>query len=76
MTRAPLTRVELLGFIAVWEDGADGHFEYVAQVKTAFKPLTTGSWGVGFVMGTGRDAAFSGAQGWTLGLTLITPPFL
>lgn len=65
----PFKHAELsLGFIAVWEDGADGHFEYVAQVKTVARSLTTNSWGVGFVVGTGRDPAFAGtgAQTYTM----------
>jgi hypothetical protein len=49
-----------LGFIAVWKDGGDGHFEYTAQAKTSFKHLTSDSWGAGLAVGIGRDPAFSG----------------
>lgn len=57
----PLRNVELsLGFIAVWDDDANGHFEYTSQVKTLFRPLRPSSWGAGAVIGTGRDPAFSG----------------
>lgn len=56
----PLPNVELsLGFIAVWDDGAEGHFEYVVQAKTLLRPLTTDGWGAGFVAGTGRDPALA-----------------
>lgn len=48
-----------VGFIAVWEDGADGHFEYVVQGKTLFRPLTKNGWGAGFVVGAGRDPALA-----------------
>ena len=52
----PAKNLELsFGFIAVWHDNANGHLEYVAQIKTLFKPLVVDSWGVGFVLGTGRD---------------------
>jgi hypothetical protein len=52
----PAKNLELsFGFIAVWHDQAKGHLEYVAQVKTLFKPLVADSWGAGFVLGTGRD---------------------
>jgi len=66
---SPLRNIELsLGFIAVWKDEADGHFEYTAQGKTLFKPLTTNSWGAGLVLGTGRDPAFVGLtnEGYTI----------
>ena len=65
----PLPDVELsLGFIAVWRDGSNGHFEYVAQAKTAFRALRSDSWGAGFVLGTGRDPALAGttAQAYNL----------
>ncbi len=60
----PVQNVELsLGFIAVWDDGTmdenTGHFEYVVQGKTLLRPLTTNSWGAGFVVGTGRDPALA-----------------
>ncbi len=66
---SPLRNIELsLGFIAVWKDDADGHFEYTAQAKTLFRPVTTNSWGAGLVLGTGRDPAFVGLtnEGYTL----------
>ena len=70
----PLKHAELsLGFIAVWEDGADGHFEYVAQVKTVAKALATDSWGIGFVFGTGRDPAFAGTNAQTYTLYSYVP---
>ncbi len=70
----PMPRVELsLGFIAVWKDGADGHFEYAAQVKTAFRPLATDTWGVGFVAGTGRDPAFAGTGDQTISVYAYVP---
>lgn len=57
----PVHNLELsVGLIAVWKDGADGHFEYTAQTKTLFKPMTTDSWGAGLAIGVGRDPAFSG----------------
>lgn len=57
----PIRNLELsLGFIAVWDDGSDGHFEYVAQLKTVLRPMTPNGWGAGFVLGTGRDPAFAG----------------
>lgn len=56
----PVRNLELsVGFIAVWKDGAEGHFEYVLQAKTLFKPLETNGWGAGFVLGTGRDPALA-----------------
>lgn len=56
----PLNNVELsVGFIAVWDDGAKGHFEYVLQAKTLLKPLETNGWGAGLVIGTGRDPALA-----------------
>jgi hypothetical protein len=59
----PVKNLELaLGFIGVWHDKANGHLEYVAQAKTLFKPLTTDSWGVGFVLGTGRDLTSVGVR--------------
>ncbi len=70
----PLRKVELsLGFIAVWEDEADGHFEYTAQAKTVMRPLTTNSWGIGFVLGTGRDPAFSGTTSQPYSLYAYVP---
>lgn len=48
-----------LGFVAVWKDGADGHFEYTAQVKTLARPLTTDSWGAGLAVGILRDPGFT-----------------
>jgi hypothetical protein len=59
----PLRNVELsLGFIAVWKDGADGHFEYVAQMKSLIRERSAGrnDWSLGIVLGTGRDPAFAG----------------
>jgi hypothetical protein len=52
----PVKNLELsLGLIEVWHDNENRHhLEYVAQAKTLFKPLTTDSWGVGFVVGYGR----------------------
>lgn len=47
------------GFIAVWEDGAEGHFEYVVQAKTLLWPPATNGWGVGLVVGIGRDPALA-----------------
>ena len=56
----PTHNLELsVGFIAVWRDGADKHFEYVLQAKTLFKPLTVDGWGAGFVAGVGRDPALA-----------------
>lgn len=56
----PVRNLELsLGFIGVWEDGLDGHFEYVLQAKTLLKRLTTDGWGAGFVAGVGRDPALA-----------------
>lgn len=59
----PVRNLELsIGFIAVWDDGAEGHFEYVIQGKTLLKPLTTNGWGAGFVVGTGRDPALASTE--------------
>lgn len=70
----PLPGVELsLGFIAVWEDDADGHFEYTAQAKTVMRPLAMNSWGVGFVLGTGRDPAFSSTTSQSYSLYAYLP---
>lgn len=56
----PARNLELsAGFIAVWEDGSDGHFEYVLQAKTLLRPLTTNGWGAGLVAGVGRDPALA-----------------
>ena len=71
---SPLRNIELsLGFIAVWKDGAQGHFEYVAQVKTLLRPLRPNSWGAGFVVGTGRDPAFTGTANQTYTLYSYVP---
>ncbi len=57
---APAHNLELsLGFIAVWRDGAGGHFEYAAQAKTLFRALRPDGWGAGLVAGTGRDPALA-----------------
>jgi hypothetical protein len=73
----PIRNLELsLGFIAVWRDGGDGHFEYVAQAKTALRPLTTGGWGAGLVVGTGRDPAFAGTGNPTYNLYAYVPATL
>jgi hypothetical protein len=65
----PVHNLELsLGFIAVRDDGTredgrpTGHFEYVVQGRTVFKPLATNTWGAGFVAGTGRDPALAGTS--------------
>jgi len=56
----PIDNLELsAGFIAVWDDGADGHFEYVLQAKTLVKPLESNDWGAGLVAGLGRDPALA-----------------
>jgi len=70
----PIPNVELsLGYIAVWKDGGDGHFEYVAQAKTVLRPVTTDGWGAGFVLGTGRDPAFTGVGNPTYNLYAYVP---
>jgi hypothetical protein len=57
---APLNNLELsVGFTVVWEDGQDGHFEYVLEGKTLFRRLTTDGWGAALVVGTGRDPALA-----------------
>jgi hypothetical protein len=63
----PVRRVELsLGFIAVWDSdpapGRTGHFEYVVQAKAPLRPLRTDGWGIGAVVGAGRDPALAGTS--------------
>lgn len=56
----PVRNLEVsVGSIAVWDDGAEGHFEYVIQAKTLLRRLETDGWGAGFVVGTGRDPALA-----------------
>ena len=50
------------GLIAVWRDEADGHPEYVAQLKTILVQSTAHHWGVGLVLGTGRDPGLTGIR--------------
>jgi hypothetical protein len=62
-TCTPIRDVELsLGFVAVWEDGGAGHFEYEMQGKTRLRPLRTNSWGAALVVGTGRAPSFTGIE--------------
>ena len=70
----PIPDLELsLGFIAVWRDGGDGHFEYVAQAKTSFRAPRKDGWGAGLVVGTGRDPAFAGVGNPTYNLYSYVP---
>jgi hypothetical protein len=66
----PLRNLEVsAGLIAVWEDEGDGHPEYVAQVKSILIPSSAARrWGVGLVIGTGRDPGLSGVRdpGWNV----------
>jgi hypothetical protein len=57
----PVRNLELsVGFIALWKrGGGDGHFEYVLQGKTLFRPLRPNDWGAGLAVGTGRDPALA-----------------
>ena len=50
------------GLIAVWKDEGDGHPEYVVQIKSVLIPMNARSWGLGFVLGTGRDPGLSGIR--------------
>jgi len=59
----PVRNLEMsAGLIAVWKDEGDGHPEYVAQLKTILIPLTSRHWGVGLVLGTGRDPGLTGIR--------------
>ena len=59
----PIRNLEMsAGLIAVWKDEADGHPEYVAQLKTILIQSTARHWGVGLVLGTGRDPGLTGIR--------------
>lgn len=59
----PIRNLEIsAGLIAVWRDEADGHPEYVVQVKTLLLPRANRRWSVAFVLGTGRDPGLSGIR--------------
>ncbi len=59
----PFRNLEMsFGLIAVWKDEGDGHPEYVAQLKSVLIPRTNRRWGVGLVLGTGRDPGLSGIR--------------
>ena len=63
----PLRNLEAsVGLIVVWKDESDGHTEYVAQLKTVLIPRERRVWGLGFVVGTGRDPGLTGVRnpGW------------
>lgn len=50
------------GLIAVWKDEGDGHPEYVVQIKSVLIPMNARPWGLGFILGTGRDPGLSGIR--------------
>ena len=65
----PLRNLEVsAGLIAVWKDEADGHPEYVAQLKSILIPAKRGRTAVGLVLGTGRDPGLTGVRdpGWNV----------
>ena len=67
------------GLIAVWKDEADGHPEYVAQLKSILIPTAGHHWSVGVVLGTGRDPGLRGVRnpGWNVYSYLpVTASFL
>ncbi len=77
---SPLRNLEAsVGLIAVWEDEGEGHAEYVAQLKTILIPRDGRRWGLGFVIGTGRDPGLTGTRnpGWnTYAYLPLTASFL
>ncbi|HUQ48365.1 MAG TPA: hypothetical protein VM053_09005 [Gemmatimonadaceae bacterium] len=65
----PLHDLEVsAGLVAVWKDEGDGHPEYVAQLKSILFRNKGGRFGVGLVVGTGRDPGLSDvrAPGWNV----------
>ena len=65
----PLRNLEVsAGLIAVWKDEGDGHPEYVAQLKSILVRSKGNHFGVGIVLGTGRDPGLRGirAPGWNV----------
>ena len=65
----PVQNLEVsAGLIAVWKDEADGHPEYVAQLKSILMTSAEHHWSVGLVLGTGRDPGLKGVRdpGWNL----------